>query len=196
MDSGLASSMRPGMTKIGALLASAIRLVRSCTLVPTLSPKPHELPFHRVDVSDIGRDEVIAAALAGHHLKMAACEGGRRTRAAEMDEGREILLLAGSGLRLAGAGENVCDMAVQIDRRELDRMARDRADIEARETAAILHHRMIPDAGLCCLGVGTVGHLKQTDGARRRLVDCERIETPSPAPIGAVHRIARTLDLR
>src|ERR1700727_3495 len=190
MDSGLASSMRPGMTKNGGLLASAIRLVRSCPLAPTLRGQPHELPFHRIDVSDIGRDEVIAAALAGHHLKMAACEGGRRTRAAEMDKGREILLLAGSGLRLAGAGENVCDMAVQIDRRELDRMARDRADIKAREAAAIVHDRMVPDAGPRGLGVSAIGHLKQTDRARRRLVERERIETPSPAPIGTVHRIA------
>src|ERR1700733_4948550 len=97
------------------------------TLVPVVGREAQELPLHRIDVSDIGRDEVIAAALASHHLEMAACEGGRWTRAAEMDEGREILLLAGRGLHFAGAGENVCDMAVQIDGRELDRMAWDRA---------------------------------------------------------------------
>jgi len=139
---------------------------------------------------------MIAAALAGHHLKMTACESSRRTRAAEMDEGREILLLAGGGLRLAGAGENLSNMAVQINRRELDRMARDRADIKASEAAAIIHHRMVPDTGAGGLVESAIGHLKQADGARRWLVDRERVETPSPAPIGAVHRIARTLDLR
>src|SRR5271154_7039972 len=64
-------------------------------LVPAVGRKALELPLHRIDVSDIGRDQVIATALAGHHLKMTARESGRRTRAAEMDEGREILLLAG-----------------------------------------------------------------------------------------------------
>jgi len=34
--------------------------------------QPQKPPLHRVDPGDIGRDEVVAAALAGHHLKVAA----------------------------------------------------------------------------------------------------------------------------
>jgi hypothetical protein len=139
---------------------------------------------------------MIAAALARVHLKMPACEGGRRTRAAEVDEGREILPLARAGLRIARAGENIRDIAVQIDGCKFDRMARDRADIEEGRTAAGLHNLMIPDAELCCLGVGAIDHLEQADCARRGRVDRERIKTPAPAPIGAIDRIARTLDLR
>ena len=52
--------------------------------------KAQKLPLHRVDLGEIGRDEVIAAALAGHHLKAAVREGRGGTCAAEMDEGGEI----------------------------------------------------------------------------------------------------------
>ena len=45
--------------------------------------KPQELPLHRIDLGEVGRDEVIAAALAGQHLKT-AYESPRRTCAAEM----------------------------------------------------------------------------------------------------------------
>ena len=54
----------------------------SQALVRTIGRKAQELPLHRIDVSDIGRDEMIAAALAGDHLKMAACESCRRASAA------------------------------------------------------------------------------------------------------------------
>src|SRR3984885_13295917 len=177
--------------RLTALFARSLDMDQGrSALLRLVGRQPYELPLQCIDVSDIGRDEMIAAALAGHHLKMTPCERSRRPRAAEMDEGREILLLAGSGLRLAGAGEHVSDMAVQIDRRELDRMARERADVEARKAAAVLHHRMVPDAGARGLGVGAIGHLQETDGARRRLVDRERVKNPPPAAIGAVHRIA------
>src|SRR3984885_12715197 len=184
-------------SRLTALFARSLDIDQGrSTLVPAVGRKPYELALQCVDVSDIGRDEMIAAALAGHHLKMTGCGGGRRTRAAEMDEGREILLLAGGGLLVARSGENLSDMTVQIDGRELDRMARDRPEIETAKAASIIHHRMIADTGPRGLGVSAIGHLKQTDGARRRLIDRERVETPSPAPVGAVHRIARPLDLR
>ena len=65
-----------------------------------------------------------------------------------------------------------------------------------REPAAGIRDRMLPDTEPRGLGVGAIGHLEQADGAGGGLVDRERIETPPPAPVGAVHRIARTLDLR
>jgi hypothetical protein len=139
---------------------------------------------------------MIAAALAFHHLKMAACESSRRTGAAEMDEGREILPLARAWFHIISAGENLGDMAVQIHGRELDGMARDRADIKTGEAAAAIHDCMVPDAESRGLGERSIDHLIEADGAGGGLVDRERVETPSPAPIGAVHRIARTLDLR
>ena len=62
------------------------RGVTSQALVRTIDRKPQELPLHRVDVSEIGRDEMIAAALIGHHLKMAPCESSRRTGAADISK--------------------------------------------------------------------------------------------------------------
>ena len=86
-------------------------------------------------------------------------------------------------------------MAVEIHRCELDGMARERANIGA-EAAAGIGDGVVPDAESRGLGVGPVGHLEQADGAGGGLVERERIKTPSPAPIGAIHRIARALDLR
>ena len=48
---------------------------------------------------------------------------------------------------------------------------------------------------MCNLGVGRIGHLEQADGAGCRLIDIERIETESPAPICPIYRVARTFDL-
>ena len=183
--------------RLTALFARSLDIDQGrSALVRAIGRKLQELTLHRVDVSDIGCNEVIAAAFTGHHLKVAPGESGRGTRAAEMDEGREILLLARARLYIARAGENISDMAVQIHGRQFDGMARDRADIEAGEAAAGLHDHMIPDAEPRGLRVGAVDHLVETDGAGGGLVDRERVETPPPAPIGAVHRIARTLDLR
>jgi hypothetical protein len=39
------------------------------TPVPAVGSKAQKLPLHRVDLGEICRDEVIAAALAGHYLK-------------------------------------------------------------------------------------------------------------------------------
>ena len=61
--------------------------------LPATTPKAQELALHRVDPGDIGRDEVIAAAFVGQHLKLAAGESRGGASAAKMDEGRNILLL-------------------------------------------------------------------------------------------------------
>src|SRR5580692_7141806 len=116
---------------------------------------------------------MIAAALVGVHLKLAAGEGGGGTAAAEMDEGGEILPLARSWLHIAGAGENVSDVAVQIHRSQLDGMARDRADIEARKAAAAIRDRVVADAEPRGLGIGAIGHLGEADGRGGGLVDRE-----------------------
>ena len=69
-----------------------------CELIPFIGCKPHELPLHRVDPGDIGRNEMIAAALAGDHPKVAAGESRGRTGAAEMDEGGESCFCCGLAL--------------------------------------------------------------------------------------------------
>src|SRR3984957_8471585 len=79
--------------------------LRPGVLIPPVGRKAHELALHCVDPGDISRDEVIAAALVGQHLKLAAGESRGGTSAAKMDEGRNILLL----LRACGhvrAGED------------------------------------------------------------------------------------------
>src|SRR5262245_51499884 len=82
----------------------------STPLIPAVGGKALKLPLHRIDLGDIGRDGVIAAALAGRHLKVAAREGGGRTCAAEMDEGGEILLLLRAWLGVGRAGEHRRDL--------------------------------------------------------------------------------------
>jgi hypothetical protein len=79
---------------------------------------------------------VIAAALVGDHRKLAARVGRGGAGAAEMDEGGEILPLACTRLHIARASENIGDIAIQIDRCQLDGVARDRANIEKGRAAA------------------------------------------------------------
>src|ERR1700742_3722813 len=81
-----------------------------CELIATIGSEAQELPFHRVDPGDIGRNEMIAAALARYHLKVTARVGGGRTRAAEMDKGRQILRLLRVWLRIARQRENISYM--------------------------------------------------------------------------------------
>jgi hypothetical protein len=45
---------------------------RRCILTPAVGRKAKELALHCVDPGDIGRDEVIATAFVGQHLKLAA----------------------------------------------------------------------------------------------------------------------------
>ena len=47
------------------------------TLSAAVGGKVRKLPLHRIDFREIGRDEVIAAALADYELKTTACEIGR-----------------------------------------------------------------------------------------------------------------------
>src|SRR5580704_12921509 len=54
---------------------------------------------------------------------------------------------------------------------------------------------MVADAERRGLGEGAIRHLGEADGRGGGLVDRERIEAPSPAPIGAVQRIAAAFDL-
>ena len=79
---------------------------------------------------------MIAAALAGHHLKVTACESRGGTRAAEMDEGGKILLLLRAGLDVACARQNPSHVAIQIHGRQFGGMARDRAKIETGESTS------------------------------------------------------------
>ena len=74
-------------------------------LVPDVVRQSLELPFHRIDPGDIGRDEVVAAAFVGGHAKLATRESGGGAGAAEMDEGGEVLLLLRAGGHV-GAVEN------------------------------------------------------------------------------------------
>src|ERR1700743_1008335 len=113
-----------------------------------------ELPLQRIDAPDIGRNEVIAAALVGLHLEVTAREGGRGAGAAQMDGCREILCLARIGLCAIGAREHGGDIAVEIDGSEFGRVTRDRAEMKTREATAVIHYRMIPDAEPGRLGVG------------------------------------------
>src|SRR5579863_268374 len=85
------SSHHPGMTNE----REARREPR--VLLPILRREPLKLALERIDLADIGRDEMIAAALGSVHLEMTARVSRRGARAAEMDERREILLLARAG---------------------------------------------------------------------------------------------------
>ena len=116
-------------------------LRRPIELISAIGRKARELPLHRVDPGDIGRDEMIAAALARDHPKVTARESRRRSRAAEMDEGGQILFCCGC-LHITRARENPCDIAVEIHRRQFDGMARDRADMQAGEPAAGIGDRL------------------------------------------------------
>src|SRR5438034_1402012 len=70
------------------------------------------------------------------------------------------------------------------------------AVMKAAEPAAGVRDRVAADTEPRGVGVSWIGHLEKADGAGGGPVDREGIKTPSPAPVGARHRIARTLDLR
>src|SRR4030081_4095869 len=88
---------------------------------------------------------MIAAALAGHHLKTTVHEGRGGTCAAEMDECGEILLLLRACRCAWRVGKNCRDIVVQVHGRELDGMARDCAGIEASEPAVGIHDSVPSD---------------------------------------------------
>src|SRR4051794_13388313 len=77
-----------------------------CPLVPVVRGKALKLALHRIDLGEIGRDEVIAAALAGRYLKATVRVSRGGTGAAEMDDCGEILRLLRVWRRIARASEN------------------------------------------------------------------------------------------
>jgi len=155
-----------------------------------------ELPCHRVDLGEICRDLLIAAALTGDRMEAAVRERLGRACAAKMDCRGKLPLLLRAGRRLSRARENRRDFLVQKYCRKLDCTARWDPRIEPDQRAAVLEDDMIADAIVSRLGEGCVGHLKHADAARGRLVDREGVPGQPPPPIGARDRIAGGLDLR
>src|SRR3984957_3967306 len=99
--------------------------------------------------------------------------------------------------------QSACDSAIEIRRRELDRMGRDHPRVQAIEPAripiaprAIFGNGMIVDAIASGLGKGAIGDLVHTDCARRGAEYVERLGVKGPAPVSAHHRIAGSFDLR
>src|SRR4030081_2192395 len=129
------------------------------TLISAVGSKAQKLPLHRIDLGEIYRDEMIAAALAGHHLKTTVHEGRGGTCAAEMDECGEILLLLRACRCVWRAGKNCRDIVVQVHGRELDGMARERAGIEASEPRGGIYGRGSSDSVAWRLGARSICHL-------------------------------------
>ena len=113
-----------------------------------------------------------------------------------MDECGDILLLLRAWRCVWRAGKNCRDIVVQIDGREIDGMARNRAGIEASEPALGIYDSVPSDTVACRFGVSCVGHLIHAHSARGGLVHREGIPDELPAPVGARHRIAGAFDLR
>jgi len=166
------------------------------TLILAVGAKAQKLPLPRIDLGEICSDEVIAAALAGDHLKTTVHEGRGGACAAEMDECGEILLLLRACRGVWRAGKNRRDIVVQVHGRELNGMARDRPGVEAGEPTVGIYHSIPSDTVACRLGVSSIGHLVHADSARGGLVHSEGIPSELPAPVGARHRIAGAFDLR
>ena len=98
-------------------------------LILVVDRKAQKLPLHRIDLGEVGRDEMIAAALAHHHLEATAHESPGGPFAAEMDKRGEILLLLRARRHVRCVNENRRDTAIHVHRRELDGVAWHRADI-------------------------------------------------------------------
>src|SRR5258707_4747388 len=139
---------------------------------------------------------MIAAALAGHHLKTTVHEGRGGTCAAEMDECGEILLLLRACRCVWRAGKNCRDIVVQVHGREFDGMARDRAGIEASEPAVGIYDSVPSDTVACRLGRSCIGHLVHAHTARGGLVNPERISGELPTPVGAPPPVSRAFGPR
>src|SRR5439155_18141990 len=102
--------------------------------------------------------------LALCQAEAAAREGAGRAAAAEMDEGGDVLPLPWR--RRRQRGQQGRDLAIEVDRGELDGMARHDAAVEAVEPAAaailpgaIVDDGVVADAVPPRLGEGRVGHL-------------------------------------
>jgi hypothetical protein len=111
-----------------------------------------ELPLHRVDTGEVCRDLVITAALAGGQTKPALGKGLGRTRAAQMDYRGKLLLVLRIRLAMSPAGENRPEIAIQINRRELNGVARQHPRIESAEPAGVFYDNVIVDTKSSRLG--------------------------------------------
>src|SRR5262249_36758181 len=114
----------------------------------------------------------------------------------QMDDCGELLLVLRVELGVLLAGENVPKVAVQINRRKLDRVARQYPSREPGEPAAVRDDNVTPDAKPPRLGESCSGHLEHADPARSWLVESDGIPAQPPTPISSRHRISRPLNLR
>jgi hypothetical protein len=81
---------------------------------------------------------VFAAALARDESEPALRESLGRTRAAQVNHRGHFPFVLRTRLRGWAAGKNPFEIVVEINRRELDRVARYRANIEPAKPAIIL----------------------------------------------------------
>ena len=140
--------------------------------------------------------------LALRYSKAACSEGLSSLQSAQVNHGRQILLLRQADLRRATTSQSIDHALVEVRAGHFDRMARQRSSIEAIEPAGTQimprtfgHNRMIPDAILPGLRESSVGDLKHAERARGRTIDFKRVPRPLPAPVGAGDGIAVALDL-
>src|ERR1700719_4366058 len=90
----------------------------------SLGGEAQDLPRHRIDLDEICRDLLIAAALSGDRTEATAREPLRRTCAAEMNYRGELLRLLPAGRSFWPVREDCRSVAVQKHRRQLDGAAR------------------------------------------------------------------------
>src|ERR1700730_14085985 len=90
----------------------------------SLGGEAQELPRHRIDLDEICRDLLIAAALSGDRTEAPAREPLRRTCVAEMNYRGELLRLLPAGRSFWPVRADCRSVAVQKHRRQLDGAAR------------------------------------------------------------------------
>src|SRR6185369_7044762 len=110
---GIARAVIGAKVMAGGRQVTPAGLLCRLILEPVIGRQALELPLHRIDPGDIGCNEMIAAPLAGPHLKVAARESCGGTPAAKMDKRGEILLLLPARRHIGNAGENRRDIAGQ-----------------------------------------------------------------------------------
>src|SRR3984893_6023646 len=148
-----------------------------------LGGQTQELSFHCVDLDEVCRDVVIAAALLGYQAEAAARECRRWTCAAQMNYRSQLLPLLTVDFRLSAMAKNRRDAPVQEHSRELCGVARHDPRIEPSRGTASLNDGMVENAIPLHLRECRVGHLVHADSTRSRLVDREQIPGQMPPPI-------------
>src|SRR5205807_8574682 len=81
-----------------------------------LGGQTQELSFHRVDLDEVCRDVVIAAALPGYQAEAAARECRRWTCAAQLNYRSQLLPLLTADFRPSAMAKNRCDVPVNVTR--------------------------------------------------------------------------------